>query len=295
MTDRSKGALLAFAGVCILSPDSLLVRMLDMEQWTMLTWRGAGLAVGLAVFMLILRGRKAFSGAAAAGAAGLGVAVFYSGASILFVTSLYHTTVANTLALINTAPLFAALMTRFWLKERLPRRTWIAILLCLVAIGVIVGGDVSANPNYLEGDFMALGQALCLAATFVLIRSKAQVNTLPYMALGGVIVALASAPLAGGAAIPWDKLPLLMLLVLGVLPVSFAMLFVAPRYISAPEVNMTMLLEMLLAPLLVWALLGEKPPASTLAGGAVLMVALFGNAALGLHEQRRAHEAPRLG
>ncbi|MGE4555730.1 MAG: DMT family transporter [Desulfovibrionaceae bacterium] len=295
MTDRSKGALLAFAGVCILSPDSLLVRMLDMEQWTMLTWRGAGLAVGLAVFMLILRGRKAFSGAAAAGAAGLGVAIFYSGASILFVTSLYHTTVANTLALINTAPLFAALMTRFWLKERLPRRTWIAILLCLVAIGVIVGGDVSANPNYLEGDFMALGQALCLAATFVLIRSKAQVNTLPYMALGGVIVALASAPLAGGAAVPWDKLPLLMLLVLGVLPVSFAMLFVAPRYISAPEVNMTMLLEMLLAPLLVWALLGEKPPTSTLAGGAVLMVALFGNAALGLHEQRRAHEAPRLG
>jgi len=295
MTDRSKGALLAFAGVCILSPDSLLVRMLDMEQWTMLTWRGAGLAVGLAVFMLILRGRKAFSGAAAAGAAGLGVAVFYSGASILFVTSLYHTTVANTLALINTAPLFAALMTRFWLKERLPRRTWIAILLCLIAIGVIVGGDVSANPNYLEGDFMALGQALCLAATFVLIRSKAQVNTLPYMALGGVIVALASAPLAGGAAVPWDKLPLLMLLVLGVLPVSFAMLFVAPRYISAPEVNMTMLLEMLLAPLLVWALLGEKPPASTLAGGAVLMVALFGNAALGLHEQRRPHETPRLG
>jgi drug/metabolite transporter (DMT)-like permease len=142
---------------------------------------------------------------------------------------------------------------------------------------------------------MALGQALCLAATFVLIRSKAQVNTLPYMALGGVIVALASAPLAGGAAVPWDKLPLLMLLVLGVLPVSFAMLFVAPRYISAPEVNMTMLLEMLLAPLLVWALLGEKPPASTLAGGAVLMVALFGNAALGLHEQRRPHETPRLG
>jgi drug/metabolite transporter (DMT)-like permease len=291
MTNRSKGALLAFTGVCILSPDSLLVRMLDMEQWTMLLGRGVGLAAGLTAFMIVLKGRKAFAGATAVGLTGVGVAVFYSGASILFVMSLYHTTVANTLALINTAPLFAALMTRFWLKERLPRRSWIAILLSLAAIGVIVGGDVSTNPAYLKGDAMALGQALCLAATFVLIRSKAQVNTLPYMALGGVIVALVSAPLAASAAVPWSKLPLLMLLVLGVLPVSFALLFVAPRYISAPEVNMTMLLEMLLAPLLVWALLGEEPPASTLAGGAILLATLFGNTVLGLREQRRGQTA----
>jgi drug/metabolite transporter (DMT)-like permease len=111
------------------------------------------------------------------------------------------------------------------------------------------------------------------------------------MALGGVIVALVSAPLAASAAVPWSKLPLLMLLVLGVLPVSFALLFVAPRYISAPEVNMTMLLEMLLAPLLVWALLGEEPPASTLAGGAILLATLFGNTVLGLREQRRGQTA----
>jgi drug/metabolite transporter (DMT)-like permease len=278
--------LLAFAGICVLSPDTLLVRLLDMEQWSMQAWRGVGLAVGLSVVMLAVQGRRALAGALAVGLAGLLASATYASSSLLFIASLYNTTVANTLAIISTAPLFGALMSRFILKEKLPRRTWGAIGLSLAAIGVIVGGDLSANPAYLDGDFMALGQAVCMAATFVIVRSRAHVNMLPCMVLGGAIIAAVSAPLSPDMAVSAGKLPMLLLLVLGVLPVSFGLLFVAPRYISAPEVNMIMLLEMVLGPLLVWAITGEEAPASTIAGGCLLLAALLGHAGLALREQR---------
>ncbi|MFW5837450.1 MAG: DMT family transporter [Desulfovibrionaceae bacterium] len=286
MTPRSKGMLLAFAGICVLSPDTLLVRLLEMEQWSMQAWRGMGLAAGLSVVMLVIQGRRALSGALAVGLVGVLASATYAGSSLLFIASLYNTTVANTLAIISTAPLFGALMTRFFLKERLPRRTWGAIALSLAAICVIVGGGVSANPDYLAGDFMALAQAVLMAATFVIVRSRSKMNMLPCMILGGLIITAVSAPMAGTLAVPAEKLPLLFLLVLVVLPTSFGMLFVAPRYISAPEVNMIMLLEMVLGPLLVWALVAEEPPASTLVGGSLLLLALLGHSALALREQR---------
>ena len=58
LTDHQKGLLLTSLGVLVLTPDSLLVRLIDAEPFTLLVWRGALQALGiLAILAVQYRGR----------------------------------------------------------------------------------------------------------------------------------------------------------------------------------------------------------------------------------------------
>jgi drug/metabolite transporter (DMT)-like permease len=286
-----KGILIAFLGVTTLSPDSLLVRLLNLEQWTLQFWREVGVSAFIfAALWGAYRGR-AWEKTRAIGLAGVLAAACFSLSSILFISSLYLTTVANTLAIISSAPVWGALLSRFMLKEKLPLRTWAATILSMACIAVIVSGDLSGGAHdSLLGDLLALVQAVFMAAAFVLVRSRPEVNMLPCRALGGVFTAVFSLGMALAVGhtlvIPPEKLPLAALLCLFVLPVSFGLLVLAPRNIPAPEVNMIMLLEMVFGPILVWAVVGEAVPPATLAGGGLLFAVLLAHSALGVRARR---------
>ena len=75
-----------------------------------------------------------------------------------------------------------------------------------------------------------------------------------------------------------------------ILPLSFAMLTLAPLYIPAAEVSLVILLETVLGPLWVWLVLAEDPGSRTLIGGGIVLAALIAHSILGLHgsKQRRA-------
>jgi drug/metabolite transporter (DMT)-like permease len=289
-----KGILLAVAGIILLSPDTLLVRLLDLPQWTLQFYRGVGVFVSLTAGIAFFYGRGVFKVFRATGKTGLVAGFGYTMASLLFVSSLYHTTVANTLAIISTAPIWGALMSRFLLKERLPLRTWVAILLSVGAIGIIVGGDVAAGREHLLGDLLALLQAVFMAASFVLVRSKAEVNMVPATAMGGVFMCFIAFPVADTLMVPPAQIPMLALLVLVVLPVPFGLLVLATRHVPAPEVNMVMLLEMILGPLLVWMFVGESVPPATIAGGGLLFAVLLAHSWLAERQRRRIVRGARL-
>ncbi len=277
-----KGVLLALTGIILLSPDTLLVRMLDMEQWPLQFYRGSGTALALFVGMAVAYRSRAWSMLKAVGGVGLATAFAYAMSTILFISALYLTSVANTLAIISTAPLFGSLFSRLALKEKLPVRTWVAACLAVGAVGIIVAGDIGGATSHLIGDLVALAQAMFMAGGFVLIRSRPKVNMVPCMALSGLLVALFSFPLTDSLHVAPEQAALLGLLVLVVLPVSFALLFLAPRYIPAPEVSMIMLLEMVLGPLLVWTILGEAISLHTLVGGGLLFAIVCAHSALAL-------------
>ncbi len=277
MNTQLKGVLMAFAGIVILSPDTLLVRMLDLPQWPMQFYRGAGMALVLTLLVAVLSKGRIHERFLAIGKTGLLTAVFHAASSLLFISSLYLTSVANTLAIISSAPVFGAVFPSLVNRERLPLRTWLAAFAAMGCICLIVAGGLGGDQATILGDFLALLQAMCMAVSFGLVRRKQKVDMLPAIALGGVLMALVSLPLAGAPTIPEGAGSMLAVLCLGVLPVSFGLLFWAPRYIPAPEVNMIMLLEMVLGPLLVWAVVGEAVPRNTLIGGGLLFVVLLGH------------------
>ncbi len=284
MRHRLKGTLIALAGVLALSPDAMLVRLSGVDLWSMVFWRGLGQGLVLLLFLAALwRGGMA-ARVRSMGLPGLLAAPAFAAANILFVVALYNTSVANTLVLISTTPMFAAVLSVAFLKERLPWRTWIAVGCGMLAIAVIVGGDYEGGT--IVGDLAAIGQAVMAASTFVLFRARPQTNMVPAMGLSALLAAACAAAAAPVALPDPAGAPFLVVLCVVVLPLSFGLLTLAPRYIPAPEVTLIMLLEMVLGPLLAWAAVGEAVAPATAVGGAILLCTLLVHSLLALRAER---------
>ena len=281
-----RGWLLTALGVLALSPDGLLVRLIDTTSWTLLFWRG--LLMGCALLAL-----SALWSPAGLGSwqrvwrpAGFAVAGLFCASTVSFVLALHHTTVANTLVIISATPLFAALYSRLWLAESVAPRTWVAMAVALGAIGLILGDGLSVGQW--RGNLAAVAAAASLAGTFSVLRRHREVDMLPAMGLGGLLIALIALAVADTLVVGTRSLALLLFLCVVLLPLAFSLITLGPRYLSAPEVSLIMLLETALGPLWVWWLLGEAPPPATLLGGSVLLLTLIFHALLGI---RLSHTA----
>ena len=281
---RVKGLLITGAGVLVLTPDSLLVRLVAADQWTLLFWREVLMALGLVALLVVFYGRETPARFRAVGRPGLWISLTFAGSSISFILALTHTSVANTLVIISTAPLFAAILARLVLKEDVARRTWVAILLALGGIAILVSGDLGGGSS-LTGDGFALVTALCMAVTLTIMRHGRAVNMIPAMALSGVVGALLVWPLAAPLAVTARDAVVLGLMGLVILPVAFAAIALGPRYIPAPEVSLLFLLETVLGPYWVWLVLGEDPGPRAILGGALVIATLVAHSALGLRRQ----------
>ena len=267
-----RGLLIVGLGVVALSPDSLLVRLISTDQWTLLFWRGVLMTVGLTAALAVAKGPSLSAAFRAVGWAGLLAGILFTGSNIFFVTSLTHTDVANTLVILSTVPLFAAALNYLFLAEPVPLRTWLTILVAVASIALIVSRSVEFGSAW--GDLAALGAAVCQAGTFVVMRRHRSVNMIPAMAISGVFTALAVAPFAAPLDVSPRDAGLLLLLCLIVLPTAFGLIALGPRYLPAPEVGLVMLLEVVLGPLWVWLVIGEEPTVQAIIGGGMLLTAL---------------------
>jgi drug/metabolite transporter (DMT)-like permease len=268
-------------GVLLLSFEGTIVRSLQADQWTILLLRGPLLAAGLALLFRLGWRRGALAGLRAAGGLGLGAAGLFAADNLLFIIALRTTSVANTLVLLATAPIFAGLLGRAVLGERPPARTWGTTVVVLGGVGVIVAGELG-HGGHLLGDLAALGAAGSIAGTLVLIRLGRQVVLLPSMAAGALGAALVAAPLADLGSVGARDGVLLVLVGLVIAPLAFGAILVGPRHLPAQEVSLLMLGETVLGPLWAWLLLGQAPGAATLGGGALIVAALLTHALLGI-------------
>ena len=113
-----------------------------------------------------------------------------------------------------------------------------------------------------------------LGLNLTIIRKNKQYNMLPVNAIGGLLLALACLPWAQPFALSSEQFGLVILLNVIILPLSFALLFTAPRYLHSAEVGLFILLETILGPLWVWLALSEAPTLSAYIGGAVVIATL---------------------
>jgi drug/metabolite transporter (DMT)-like permease len=288
----AKGILITGTGAVVLSFEGVIVQLLDSGPLTILLWRGPLMAAGfVGIFWLgWARGGGLWRGLRAVGGIGVLAAALFAADNVLFIVALTRTSVANTLLILSAAPVFSALLGRVVLGDRVGGRTWAVIAAVLAGVAVILFGSLggSLGGGALLGDLAALGAAVSIAGTLVLIRRARGVVMLPSMALGALAAAVAVAPFAdpriGGA----SDLALLVLLGLVVAPVAFGCIAIGPRYLPAHEVSLLMLLETVLGPVWAWAALGSAPAASTLAGGAVVVFALVTNSVLALRRPAAA-------
>lgn len=277
--------LITTAGVLAISPDTLLVRLLEIEKWSLLFYRGIIMAVCLALLTAAFHGKKTPEQFRRIGLPGILITLLFSGSTICFVTSLYYTSVANTLIILSASSMFAALYSRLFLQERVPIRTLVTMLIVIGAIGYIVSDSLGGGS--LRGDMLAVLASMLQAATFTVMRRSRAHNMIPATALSGLLTAIITFFPAEFAVL--DMRSIVLLIALGlVLATAFALLTLGPRYISAPEVSLLMPLETVLGPLLIWWVIGEQPANAALIGGTIVILTLTVHSILGLRRQARA-------
>jgi drug/metabolite transporter (DMT)-like permease len=276
VNDYLKGFLITLAGVAVITPDTLLVRLMSADGLTILFWRGILSAAVIFLGLWILQRRNPVVLVVSAGWSGLLLAGIFALGTYFFLYSVTHTLVANALFLTSTSPIFAAIFAWALLGERPGTRTWATIAATLAGIAIIAGGSAAGGKGNLIGDAAGLVDAVFLAATFTIARARKSVSMVPAMGMAGVLSALLAIAVGGTAAIeiaPSDW-PWMALLGLVVAPGGFALLTTGPRYLPAPDVSLLLLLEAVTAPVLVWLAVGEHPGTPTLLGGALIVGAL---------------------
>ena len=267
------GMLVTALGVAVFVPDALLLRLIGGDMLALSVWRGllAG-AVFLCWSYFVSNSprpslRESLSGLC------LLVALLEGVSMILFCTSLGHTSVSNALFIFATAPLIAAILSWIFLRELIPVQTVLAILVSMIGVVIIVSGSFG-GPS-LVGDGLAFLNACTVAGFYVALRKIGQKNMLPSIGAGYVMGALAVTPFASFEAYSNPQLVYLFLNGAIILPLAVGLLSIGPRYLPAAEVSMFTVLEVILAPLLVWFVLGENPGSRSILGGAVIIAAIF--------------------
>ena len=272
MSTYTRGFLLVMAATIVWSSGGLIVRSVTADTWTIIFWRSVSSASFLILYLWISERRLPWQAFRASGWAAVVVGACFAAASISFVLALGLTTVANALMLQATAPIIAGLLARVVLSEPIETRTWIAILIAMLGVGIMLGRVPSGDD--LLGTALAFASAFFFSCSVVIVRSRPQVPMVPGGFLSAVFAALVSLPLASPLDVPQGEWPLLIFFGAGQLGVGMALFTNGARHIPAATSSLLALVEVALGPLWVWLVFGENPGAWVLSGGAVIVAAL---------------------
>lgn len=277
-------------GALLVSPDSVFIRLLTMGDGTVIFFRGLLSVVGY--LLLMARGPGiARRDSWAIGRAGVAVACLTVVGNTCFVLAIRHTVAAHALLILAAAPLFTAILSRVFIGEVAPRRTWIAA--AFVAVGI--AGIFLARPEagQVSGDAVALAGSVSLATLFVVVRHARTIMMAPTLTVGAAMTAVAAAPFARPLTLTASDAAIVVAFGAVLLPVSLTLITRGPRYLAAPEVSLLMLIETVLGPVWVWLAVGERPTIQAVGSGLVILGALAGYLTAGLRrmpEPDRGHE-----
>jgi len=252
--------------------DIPLMRLADGELWSILAARSIatlGVTLLVATVLRIANGRWPVL---VPGWPGLVTGLLYGLTTVVFLLAVFNTSTANVVFIVAFNPMFAALLSWIFLKERPALATLIAMAAMIVGVGLIVQDGLSSG--HLFGDSMALLTAFIIAAAITI--SRASRREMGFVSLLSTVlpaaVGLISVMPAGGFSIEHPAWILFNGAVM--MPLALWCLATGPRYLSAPEVGMFYLLETVLAPIWVWLIFAETPTTMTLVGGGILVAAI---------------------
>jgi drug/metabolite transporter (DMT)-like permease len=281
---RHRSGFVLLAAVLAMSWGGPLVRYATAPPLAVAAWRVAFSVLFIAIIVVARdRGRaiRSLSGREWVMAATAGfflAAHFWS-----WIASLSYTTVASSVVLVSTQPVFVALLSVALLKETPSPRQWAGIAVAVLGAGVIGWGDFAGGPEPLLGDLLAVAGAIFVSVYYVIGRSLRQrLDLWNYIA---VVYGVAAGVLLCGAALhpevaltgyPGTDWLVFLALAAGPMMIGHTGVNYALRYLPAYVANLALLGEPIGATLLAWWLPGirERPTIQLLVGGALILLGI---------------------
>ena len=271
-TDQQKGSLMAFVAVMFITPDSLFIRLSNVDTWGLVFYRGIIPFFTVFLAMLLIYKLSFFKILFTSGYHGLIYIGTFSLTNITFVVSIQNTNVANTLVMIATAPMISAILGAIFLKEPPDKKTWISIIITFLAIIYIFFDSIKLGNFF--GDILGFITALGLAVGAVTVRSAKSKNLVPAAVVGKLIVATFALFFIESFVLIDKDLYIIPLMCIMCVAIPFVLVTIAPRFIPAAEVNLFFLLETIIGPIWVWLIIKEQPSIETLYGGAIIIITI---------------------
>tara|TARA_B100001123_G_C15187545_1_gene977954 strand:+ start:471 stop:1328 length:858 start_codon:yes stop_codon:yes gene_type:complete len=279
-SDQKKGMALAFIGIMFITPDSLFIRLANINSWNLIFYRGFIPFLVVFLGLLIIYKTKLLKVIISNGWNGFAYACVFTITNIVFVISIENTNVANTLVMIALAPMLSAIISFIFLKENPDKKTWVAIIITTLAVIYIFYDSLDAG-DFL-GNFLGLVCATGLAVGAVIIRLSKKISLVPSAMLGKLMVALIALLFANHLKLESNDIIIIPLMCIMCVAIPFVLVTLAPRYITAAEVNLFFLLETILGPLWVWLVIKEQPSLETIIGGSLIILTIAVHSILAL-------------
>ena len=276
LTDKQKGIALSLIGVLVITPDSLLIRLISMPSWELLFYRGLVPFVFLLILLLLYYKKNFLHSILVTGLPGIFYAILIALGNTTFVISIQNTNVANTLIMIALTPFATAILSSIFLKEHPSQRMWFTIIACFIVVLFIFYDSYQGNRMY--GDFFGLLTAILIGGSAVVVRYSKLVNFLPSLLIAKFLMLLI--PILFIQSFPEsliiDLREFYLIIVMGIcLFIALSFITLAPRYIPAYEVEIFFVLETILGPLWVWLIIHEQPTTKTIIGGICIILIMM--------------------
>lgn len=270
--NHKAGVIIVVLGVLVLSFDALLIRLAHANPWDVVFWRGALMGISLVLFAALNRRIRVFAAFFECGLPAYFTAILQGFGTAMFVLAISSTSVANTVVLIATAPLFAAIASHFFLREQVPLHTWAACLFVVVGVTLVFSGSFQLSDTL--GNLFALLAALGLGGNLTILRRHPEMPRIPLVAVSGAMIALIALPLSAPLQLSIESYFVLSVMGMVQMPLALILITSGTRYLTSPEVSLFLLLETLFGPIWVWMVFDETVSFQTLAGGLIIVVTL---------------------
>jgi drug/metabolite transporter (DMT)-like permease len=266
-------------GVLAVGASAVFIRLADAPALAIAFWRcalGALALVPLAAYNreVVPKGSALWVGAVSGVALGAHFGTW--------ITSLEYTSVAASVVLVSTTPVFVAIAAYPLFGERTSAVSFVGIVVAIAGTAVIALGEPSSGGSAFFGDVLALVGAVAMAVYVLIGRSlrTGGMGALSYSIVGYSAAGLALLPVALASGVRLWGFPAstwfwLLVITLGPQLLGHTVLNWALEYVRAAIISGSKLAEPVIAALLAWAVLFEKPGMWTVVGGVVVLAGLY--------------------
>lgn len=211
-------------------------------------------------------------------------AAYFGIGTTLYAYALTVGNVASVSVLGATSPIFAAMLAWLFMGERTTAVSLVATLIALIGVFIVVQAEVAALATGFLASIISLGYAFCFAGQTVTLRQYRDMEMIPGMALGGLLVFAFVLAFVGLPPLPMQQVGLLALMGLVQLALPLVLFVAGAKHVPVVPAILISMADVVLNPFWVWLVHGEQAPPGTVAGGALILSAIVGAT---LYENRR--------
>lgn len=266
---KAAGTALVLAATVAWSFSGTFTRLLSTDVLTAIAWRSFFGGAFLLVPFLAANGRRAPAVLARIGWPGLALTVAQVLCQASTVGAFYGTSTANVAVIYATAPFLAAALAYSLIGERMARRTVFASVVAFLGVAVIVSNGYGSS--HIAGDLTAVLMTATFALIIVIPRAYPGTPMMPATILSAVITLAIFGPFSHASAMPAKDWAVLAAFGFTNFTVAMYLFLAGSRRIAAAQAALIGTLEIVLSPVWVWLIFGERPAVATVVGGAMIL------------------------